>query len=495
MMEGALQDVMSGKLSVRRAALEYNVPKSTLHDRVTGKVLPGAVGGPPRYLTDEEEEELVRWLEGCAEVGCAKSVREVRGVVGAIVGKKQNLEHATVSHGWWDRFRERHPHLRLRAGECLAYVRAVCTNRQVLDRYFDLWEDVLLKNNLKDKPNRIFNLDESGMPLQHRPGKRIAVKGQKHVIVITSGDKTNVTVLACVSASGYALPPMIIFNRKNLTPELTRGETLGTIYGLSSSGWIDSELFSEWFLRHFLEYAPSPRPLVLLLDGHSSHYNPEFIRQACENGVIVFCLPPHTTHVCQPLDVTCFHSLKTYWDQACDRYMSTHPGKVVTVYQVSQLLAEAWSQAMTPRNITAGFRAAGVFPVNRYAILLPGEPPRLSSTPTAKLAERRGINFMPFYSPACSTRKPEFSREELELFEYRFGENYDVTDDERYNEWLKAYHPEHYADKDLRVPLFQDSSTSSSTTASSPVPSIPLSNVDPSLTSPQSSIVPTTTAL
>ena len=164
-------------LTVRRAALEYDVPKSTLHDRVTGKVLPGAVGGPPRYFTDEEEEELVRWLEGCTEVGCAKSVREVRGVVGAIVGKKQNLEHATVNHGWWDRFRERHPHLRLRAGERLAYVRAVCTNRQVLDRYFDLWEDVLLKNNLKDKPNRIFNLDESGMPLQHRPGKRIAVKG------------------------------------------------------------------------------------------------------------------------------------------------------------------------------------------------------------------------------------------------------------------------------------------------------------------------------
>ena len=69
-----------------------------------------------------------------------------------------------------------------------------------------------------------------------------------------------------------------------------------------------------------------------------------------------------------------------------------------------------------------------------------------------------------------------------------------MTYDERYNEWLKAYHPEHYADKDLRVPLFQDSSTSSSTTASSPVPSTPLSNVDPSLTSPQSSIVPTTTA-
>ena len=46
------------------AALENNVPKSTLHDRLSGKVLPGAVGGAPRYLDDEEEEELIWWLEG-----------------------------------------------------------------------------------------------------------------------------------------------------------------------------------------------------------------------------------------------------------------------------------------------------------------------------------------------------------------------------------------------------------------------------------------------
>lgn len=90
-MEMALRDVTNGSLTVRRAALQYNVPKSTLHDRLTGKVLPGAVGGAPRYLDDEEEEELVRWLIGCAEIGYAKSIREVRAVVGAIVSKKRKL--------------------------------------------------------------------------------------------------------------------------------------------------------------------------------------------------------------------------------------------------------------------------------------------------------------------------------------------------------------------------------------------------------------------
>ena len=58
-MESVLQDVMSGKSTVRRAALEYNVSKSTLHNTVSGNILPGAVGGPPRHLNDEEEEELI----------------------------------------------------------------------------------------------------------------------------------------------------------------------------------------------------------------------------------------------------------------------------------------------------------------------------------------------------------------------------------------------------------------------------------------------------
>ena len=112
-MEGALQNVTSGTLTVRCAALEHNVPKSTLHDRLSGRVLPGAVVGAPQYLDDEEEKEFVQWLEGCAEVGCAKSVREVRAIVGAIMAKKQNLDYITISHGWWDRFHVRHPQLRL----------------------------------------------------------------------------------------------------------------------------------------------------------------------------------------------------------------------------------------------------------------------------------------------------------------------------------------------------------------------------------------------
>ena len=59
-MNVALKAVIEDGQSVRRAAEDFGVPKSTLGDRVSGHALPGAVSGPSRYLDDEEEKELAR---------------------------------------------------------------------------------------------------------------------------------------------------------------------------------------------------------------------------------------------------------------------------------------------------------------------------------------------------------------------------------------------------------------------------------------------------
>ena len=57
-----------------------------------------------------------------------------------------------------------------------------------------------------------------------------------------------------------------------------------------------------WFEGHFLQYAPPVYPLILLMDGHSAHFCPDTIRIAAEQQVVLFTLPPNTTHVSQPLD-------------------------------------------------------------------------------------------------------------------------------------------------------------------------------------------------
>ena len=146
-MEKAVADVNDGVMGLRRAALEYDVPKSTLSDYSSGKSSFGVSSGPVRYLSTEEESEVVGWIAGCAEIGWAKSVKEIRRVASTIVSNKCGYE-VNVSQGWWDKFRKRHPELVLRSSEMLAYKRAVAVNKEVIDHYFDLLEDTLKQNNL-----------------------------------------------------------------------------------------------------------------------------------------------------------------------------------------------------------------------------------------------------------------------------------------------------------------------------------------------------------
>ena len=55
----ACSAVMGDALSIRTAAELFSVPRSTLHDRITGRVSQGSSSSPPKYLSTEEEEELV----------------------------------------------------------------------------------------------------------------------------------------------------------------------------------------------------------------------------------------------------------------------------------------------------------------------------------------------------------------------------------------------------------------------------------------------------
>ena len=56
----------------------------------------------------------------------------------------------------------------------------------------------------------------------------------------STGDKSQVTVVGCVSAVGQVIPPYIIFDAASLNVDWTKNEVLGTTYGMSSKGGIDS---------------------------------------------------------------------------------------------------------------------------------------------------------------------------------------------------------------------------------------------------------------
>lgn len=203
------------------------------------------------------------------------------------------------------------------------------------------------------------------------------------------------------------MPPFVIFCGKILKPELIKGEVPETMYGLSSSGWIDNELFDAWFQNHFLTCAPATRPLLLILDGHSSHFNPATLRRAAEEDVVLFCLPPNTTHRTQPLDKGCFGPLKSNWKQECHKYLQENKGKVITRFQFSEIFGRTWKKGMMEQNIISGFKTTGICPFNPSK-LLPNPPS--SPGPTLKTT----LKYVPFYSPAPPRRRSFITESPLE---------------------------------------------------------------------------------
>lgn len=178
-----------------------------------------------------------------------------------------------------------HPTLTLRSAEKLSYARFVATDQDLLNNYFDLLHETMEEDSLFDSPAQIWNCDETGLPLDHKSEKVIAELGQKHPRTVTTGQ---ITVLACSSATGQCIPPLVIFRRKAINAGLIEGEVPGTMYGVGGHGWIDGEIFHDWFKYHFLLHAPAVRPLLLLLDGH---FHLGTIELAARDKVI-FCSPP-----------------------------------------------------------------------------------------------------------------------------------------------------------------------------------------------------------
>ena len=266
--------------------------------------------------------------------------------------------------------------------------------------------------------------------MDHRTPCVLATKGQRKVRYRSSGNKSQVTVVGCVSATGQAIPPFVIFSGKSLNVEWTKGEVPGTTYGLSDNGWMDMDLFKMWFLDHFLKHAVSTRPLLLLLDG-------ETIRLARENDVIVFTLVPHTTHEMQPLDKAVFGPLKVHWRDACHEFLQSNPSRVITKYVFSTLLNQAWMRTMQPLTIVNGFRSCGIYPFNPKEVLGHDLPNDSSVPVNASVVENHAAT-----NEENSENRITVTGDEEATFQKWYEEKYDIFSNPKYVAWLKLHHPE-----------------------------------------------------
>lgn len=133
-LKRACQAVHDGK-SVRQAAEEYNIPRSTLHDYISGKVVLGSKSGPKSYLTSSEEEELMTFLVGMSSVGYSHTVQQVIDIVQNVVNKKGMEVKVTAS--WWKSFKSRHKDITLRNPETLTHSRIAGSSNSQIEHYLE----------------------------------------------------------------------------------------------------------------------------------------------------------------------------------------------------------------------------------------------------------------------------------------------------------------------------------------------------------------------
>ena len=438
-MEAAVNSVRDESTSLREAARLYNVPVETLRRRVTGIVEMNCKPGPPTILTSEEEDLLAQYLVDIADMGFGLSREDVMAMAFNIAEKTKKahpFKGGFAGRGWYDGFIFRHPKLTLRSPQPLSYCRALCSNKATIDDFFAKLGGVYGRLNLISKPMQIFNADETGVGIVHKPGKVVTEIGRRNVYGIAAAEKGKThTILSCVSASGVTLPPLMIYPRKKCVPEkMKEGAVSGTLFLTSESGWINRELYLLWF-RQFLQWIPPVRPVLLIQDGHSSHVTIELIELARANDIHLLCLPAHTTHILQPLDVGVFKSFKSHFSKACHRYMMKFPGRVVTSDSISSLVGEAWPHAFTPLNVLGGFKKCGIYPFNPGQISDRQTAPSKGVTPVIpELTPEVPL------TPPAEPSVPLFSPEEEALYKRRYEEGYNI-DDPAYVAWLKINHP------------------------------------------------------
>ena len=263
-----------------------------------------------------------------------------------------------------------------------------------MQQYFDDLKKVIVEYNIL--PENEYNMDESGYAIGEIEATKCIINANiRQQFQSKPGRQEWVTSVECICADGTALLPLIIFKGEKVSARwVTENICDDWRFTCNSKGWTSNEHGIKW-LRECFEPLTREKAAgkyrLLICDGHDSHITGEFIGHCMDNDIILFILPPHSSHLTQPLDVGIFHPLKKYMAKELQPLISTG---IARIQKVEWLIAfvKAHKQAFSSQNIFGGFRGTGIHPflpqkvLNRLVSSTPSEvnrapTPPISATP------------------------------------------------------------------------------------------------------------------
>lgn len=374
----AIQDVIKNGKSCKGVAQDYGIPRSTLQKKIKACSESTSKGensgevpqckGYVRIFNEEQEKALANIIETMENKLLGLDGVDVRRIAFEFaerlkVPHKFNFETKLAGKDWLRGFMTRHD-LSHRKAEHTSSARANGFNKEAVQQFFKLLKDLFDKYQFT--PDRIYNVDETGVSIVPKTSPRIiAKKGRRQVGGLTAGERgENVTAEICMSASGIFMPPLLIFPRVKENLELLHGAPPGAWAEYHKTGYMQTDIFTRWFEK-FIEFAHATpeNPVLLLLDGHVTHVkNLKVIELAKNHGVEILCFPPHCTHKMQPLDVGFNGSLNINFGKEVNSFQ--RQGNRVTLKNLYSIFGKAFLQSAKMDTAINSFRRCGIYPYN-----------------------------------------------------------------------------------------------------------------------------------
>ena len=359
----------TNKLSIRKIARQYGISHSTLGDRIHGKVSKKDEAKRRQRLTPEEEEAIVGWILRLQAWGWPPRVERTRSMAKELLNKKGDTEALGIN--WIQKFLSRHPELKTRYSPPLDKERALAQDPDTLRGWFDLFQQTVNEYQIVNED--IYNMDEKGF-MQGVIGKlKVMVsKYERNAFMTQYSNQEWVSLIECVSMDGRILAPWIIFKGKQQKAAWYDFLPEGAHIALSENGWNNNEIGLQWIQNCF---EPQSRKTqkglyrLLVLDGHASHINTQAIEFCEAHKILLLCLPPHTTHLLQPLDVGIFAPLACAYKSNVQK--TTRLGGSYSVNKIDflELYQAAKASAITPQIITRAWAATGLSPFDPEVVL------------------------------------------------------------------------------------------------------------------------------
>ena len=391
LIQQALQGIATGLYkSVYHASAQLGIPKATLSRRNAGHQGRTQAREEQQLLSQPEEHALAKWLTHLTASGFPARHAILRDMAEEIrkdrISKINDhsiilVSYPPIGKNWVHRFLGRHPKLQTAITRSIEAARIKEVTRDAINNWFDIFAATL--EDYQITMENVYNMDETGFPIGTIQTARVIVDTTIRMkYQAQPGRQEWVTAVECVCADGNSIPPLIIFKGESmLNAWIPRDIEPRWSFSSNTKGWTSNAHGLEW-LRKCFEPATrgkaNERMRMLICDGHDSHISADFIYHCIQNDIVLFLLPPHSSHLMQPLDVGVFGPLKTAISAQLARLLSTGIPQLQKIEWLENYVP-AWARALTTQNIEGGWRGAGIFPTNRMKVLR--NLPRAPATP------------------------------------------------------------------------------------------------------------------